>query len=425
MSDRAHEIVPARSCGPCLVARQPIYDRGLEVFAYELLFRSAEGNGPGDVDGDAATSRTMVGALSEIGLDAIVGDRFGFVNATARFVLDDFAPLFPSERIGFELLEDVPVSPGLLAKLRELVAAGYVVALDDFVYRDELRPLLDLARIVKLDVRELDRGELADHVERLTPLRLKLLAEKVEDHETFEVCRELGFDYFQGFFLSRPRTLAGDAIPTPKLSRLRLLAALHDPAVTLDQLDALLRSDVGLSYRLLRLINSSFFYLPHKVHSIRQALVLLGERKLRKWTTVLVLADLDDRPPELTRIALVRARMCELLGEAGGRRDGSSCFVVGLFSLLDAFLDSPLEEILDRLPLDENVTAALRDRSGPLGELFATVLAYEEGRFDELGEPHRADLLRTCYLDALAWAAETAPQPVARPARRAGRRARR
>src|SRR5262249_30780409 len=176
---------------------------------------------------------------------------------------------------------------------------GYVIVLDDFVYTEARRRLLQVAHLVKLDVLVRTREQLAGEVARLAPYRVKLLAEKVEDYETFEFCRELGFDFFQGYFFCRPRTVAGKGIPAGQLARLQLLATLNDPTVAVEELELIIERDVGLSYRLLRLVNSSFFSLRRRIDSIRAAVVLLGQRNVKNWATLLVLADVEGRPSEL------------------------------------------------------------------------------------------------------------------------------
>lgn len=396
------------SAGASFVARQPIYDRELRVYGYELLFRDAAGATAESVGAERATSRTVVATLSELDLDLLVGGSLGFINVTERFVLGDYALLVPSERIALEVLETVDASTELVAKLAELARSGYMIVLDDFVYSDARRPLLELAHLVKLDVLAHTREQLSAEAGRLAGYRAKLLAKKVEDYETFEFCRELGFDLFQGYFFCRPKTTSAEGVQVSKLAKLQLIATLSDPDVAVEELEVIIGRDLGLSYRLLRLINSAFFGVRRRVESVRAAILLLGQRSVKNWSTLLVLADIDDRPSELAVTAMIRARFCELLAR-DGRADGDAAFTVGLFSVLDAFLDAPLERILAQLPLQDAVHAALLTHSGALGAVLADVLAYESGHFERLSQdPSRAAATRQHYLDALTWANDTA-----------------
>lgn len=390
-----------------LVARQPIYDRALEVAAYELLFRLGNTLEASVLDAEAATARTILGTLVEVGLDALVGDRVGYVNVTARFILDGYALLAPPSRVGFELLETIEVSDELMVALRDLRRRSYPILLDDFVYADDRRPLLDVCDIVKIDVLALSRDEVLEQLALVRPFEPVLLAEKVEDHDTYGFCREVGFDLFQGYFFCKPRTMSVPEIPVFRLSKLQLMASLSDDELSVNELARLIERDVGLSYRLLRLVNSSFLYRQGGARSIRQAAVMLGRRTIRTWASVLALAGIDDRPNELMTVALIRARMCQLLAVATHSGDADAAFTVGLLSMVDAFLDLPRERIFESLPVSDEVRAAAVAEEGPLGAVLAAVIAYEQGCFDEIELVLPPELsLRDFYVDALGWTDE-------------------
>ena len=295
------------------IARQPIFDRNLDLFAYELLFRDAETAAARIVDGDAATSQVLSNAFSVIGLDELVGDHLAFINFSGAYLLERPHISLPANHVVLELLEDSQPSDALIARLAALRGQGFRIALDDFVYRDELIPLLEVADIVKVQLPALTRRQLADHVDRLRTYPVKLLAEKVETQDEFELCHALGFDYFQGFFLSRPRTLRHNALPVHRLPMLRLLAALNDPDISMEQLERAITEDVTLSYRLLRYLNSSQFPTRTEIDSIRQAILYLGLDELRSWASMLAMVAVDDKPEELIASLMTRARMCENL----------------------------------------------------------------------------------------------------------------
>jgi len=391
------------------VARQPIFDERLEVDAYELLFRrTAAATDAAVLDADGATASVLLSAFAELGIDTVAGQKTAYINVPWQLLVEDPPLPCPAERIVVELLEGAPPTPEVVQALRRAKARGYRIALDDFVYDPSMAPLLEVADIVKVDVLEVDPEELRAHVSALRPYAVELLAEKVETHEQFELCRELGFTRFQGFFLSRPRTLTGRTLPTGATGRLALLAVLQDPDADLDELATSIGRDVGLSYKLLRYVNSAFFSLPRKVSSVREALVLLGTTSIRRWASLLVLADIDDRPHELLVTALVRARTCELLAEAAGQRgQEDALYTTGLFSVVDALLDAELDVVLDSLPLGEDVRDALLDHAGAKGKVLAAIKSYERGHLEEI-DMALLEGIGPAYLDALEHADDVA-----------------
>jgi EAL and modified HD-GYP domain-containing signal transduction protein len=391
------------------VARQPIYDRQLTVSGYELLFREDGVNRAVIGDDDAATSQVLLGAFTDIGLKELVGERPAFLNVSTRFVVEGYALPLPKDQLVLELLERAPVTPELLAAIAGLRRDGYSVALDDFRLSDATRPLLALADIVKVDVLGVPRPSLPDIVAELSGCGGRLLAEKVETYEDFEFCHELGFDLFQGYFFCRPKIVKGRAIPASRLGTLRIVGRMNEPGVQLKELEELISRDVALSYRLLRYINSAFFGLRREITSVRQALVLLGLENIRRWATLLALAGVDDKPHELLVTALLRARMCEQLAPAFGALDAGALFTVGLFSVIDALMDVPMEEVLASLPFTADVANALLHHEGPMGEALACVLACERGDAHAARRGAGAGvLLGELYLGAATWASAAA-----------------
>jgi EAL and modified HD-GYP domain-containing signal transduction protein len=391
-----------------LVARQPIFDRQLRVASYELLFRDDGADRAVIDDEDAATSQVLLGAFTEIGLKELVGERQAYLNVSSRFVIEGYALPLPKGQIVLELLERAAVTGELLDAIGGLRRDGYTIALDDFVLTEDTRSLLDLADVVKVDVLATPRTDLPEVLRCLRPSGAQLLAEKVETHEDFEFCHELGFDLFQGYFLCKPKIVRGRGISANRLSTLRLVGRLNEPWVEVGELEDLIAHDVGLSYRLLRYINSAFFGLRREITSVRQAVVLLGLDNIRRWATLLALASVEDKPVELLVTALTRARLCELLAP-GFRADPGSLFTIGLFSVVDAIMDTPMGEVLESLPFAEDVRAALLRLEGPMGEALACALACERG--DVVAARAGAGggvMLGELYLEAAAWASQAA-----------------
>ena len=297
------------------IGRQPIYDRDLSVYAYELLFRAAPDNTARFSDGDQATSNVIVNTFMEIGLDNIVGQRLAFINLTRSFLVEQDNICLPRERVVLELLEHIEPDAEVIEGIKRLAAQGYAIALDDFVYHDALQPLVQLADIVKVDVMAQQRDEIRSQVHKLRQHPLKLLAEKVETRDEFDFCRDLGFDYFQGYFFAQPQVLRGQRLPNNRLAILHLLSRLQDPNITPSELEELIVQDVTFSYRILRYVNSAAFSLARKIESVHQAVVILGQQTIKTWTTLLAMSQVDNKPTELVITAMVRGKMAEALAK--------------------------------------------------------------------------------------------------------------
>lgn len=391
------------------VARQPIYDASMAVAAYELLYRETPtSRSAGIADPGRATLEVIAGAALEIGLDRLAGGLPVHINFPEELLIE--VPDLPLQagRVVIEVLEDVRATPEVLQGLRTLRARGHRIALDDYSPQGSDPRLLEAADAVKLEVTHPPADELARLARELRAAGLALIAENVESREQFERCIELGFSGFQGNFLQQPETFSARRVPVSRLAALRLAASLQKEEYSLDEVERLLSQDVSLSYRVLRCINSSYYNLPRKIDSIRQAIVILGLDTLRQLCGLLCLQGIDDRPPSLIVQAMTRARMCEQLGKLGGARDTGAFFITGLFSLLNALLGLPTRKVVQELPLTPAVTSALLTGAGPLGAALQCTRAYERGVWDHAVyadlPPH---LIRAAYVDALFWAEQS------------------
>ena len=387
-----------------MVGRQAIFDRDLQVIGYELLYRDSQMNAATFSDGDAVTARVMLNTFLEIGLEQMVGSHLAFINLTTRFLRDNLCNDLPKDRVVLEILENIPMDEEVVNGMTRLSGEGYTLALDDFEYKEELRPMVERAKMVKLDVMALGPKRLKEHVEILRQFPLKLLAEKIESQEIFEWCKKLGFDYFQGYFFCKPKIVEGKRIPPNQIALLRLLAKLQNPETTMGEVEQIIKQDVSLSYKVLRFVNSAYFSLPKKIDSIGQAACLVGLARLRTWGTLLVMAGLDEKPIELLLIALVRAKMSENIATALQYPTVDESFTVGLLSVLDALLDKPMSEVMSLVELSDSVHMALVDQKGELGKVIKGVLAYEQcdwGGVQQLGL--ESPILQQSYFEALNW----------------------
>lgn len=390
------------------VGRQPIFDRQLEVHAYELLYRSGQSaQAAGALDGDRATATVMLNSLLEIGLDRLVGDRPAYVNMTRGLLLSADTLPFPPGRVTLEVLEDVEADTPIVDAVRRLSQAGFEIALDDFVLTPQVMPLVELADVIKIDVMATDRARLPEQLKFLRRFDVKLLAEKVETQADFTQCRDLGFDYFQGYFFCRPTVVNAQRLPDNRLATVRLLAELQDPEADIDRLETLISQNVGLGYKLLRYVNSAAVGMRRRMTAIREAIVVLGLTTIRSLAALMTISEVDDKPSELIKVAMTRARACQQLAEACGG-DKAMYFTIGLLSVLDALLDAPMAAVLEPLPLGEEVKTALLERSGRAGEVLAAVVAFQE----DAGLAPAPDCLTPAaiaqaYVSAVEWAEQS------------------
>lgn len=392
--------------GSYMVGRQPIFDGERRVSGYELLFRGPDHLGS---RGDAMTADVLVRAGLDLGLEAIVGSKLAFVNATRSFLVGEQPVPLPAAQTVVEVLEDVAHDDEVIEGCRRLADQGFTIALDDYVWSEGDEALLSLADIVKLDVLALPPDDLAASVERCSAAGAVLLAEKVETADMLERCRQLGFDLFQGYLLSRPDTLNDRGLNPARVSCLRVLERLYDPESSARDVQEIVEADVGLSQRFLTAAGvGSALGLRREVSSIREGVVLFGERRLRSWVSLMLLADTRPASGELLRIAMSRARMSELLADIACPDKAHSAFTVGLVSALDLLLAVPLEQVVAHLAITQELVDALLARSGILGRILADVVAWETGGADlrpVSGLDPRS--VETSYIKALAWSTET------------------
>jgi c-di-GMP-related signal transduction protein len=370
------------------VARQPIFNRQKKIFAYELLFRSDMSNSFPGLDGNFATSNLLSSSFFTVGIDKIAGRKKAFVNFTEDLLLRDIPTLFPSDTITVEILETVEPSEEIVEKCQSLRSQGYELALDDFVYVQKFEPLIELAKIIKVDFRLTPLDEIERMVASLSTYPCKFLAEKIETYEEFEKNKE---------------------IPPSKLAILQLIADVNTSEFDVVALEKLINQDVSISFKLLTYLNSAFFRRLQPISSISQAIAYLGESGFRLFVSLIAASRLaDNKPEELIRASIIRARFLEQIGKEM-KLASSEFFMLGLFSLLDAMLDNTMEYLLSKLPLTNAVNDALIRRKGKLFPFLRLAEAYETGDWadfeatkERFGIPGK--MIFQFYIDALGWA---------------------
>lgn len=362
------------------VARQPIFDREEKVFGYELLFRDGLENAFSG-DSDEASRATLDRSLL-MGLDILCDGRRAFVNCTRDVLVKGLVTLLPSTSTVVEVLESVTPDPDVIAACQNLKEAGYMIALDDYVADDPRAPLAELADIIKVEMQLTTEQQRAAMIKQYGPWRCRLLAEKIETQADFVRAREQGFVYFQGYFFRRPETMNTRDMPANRLNYLRLLQEASRPELDVKGLEKLIKSEASVCYRLLRYLNSAIFGLKNEIHSVQHALSILGERELRRWVRLVATVGAgQEKTSDLVLSALVRGRFGELLAPLV-KHGESDLFLLGLLSLIDAMLEMPMADVLDRVPLDRETKAALLGQPSLLRPVFQLMLAHESGEWE-------------------------------------------
>jgi c-di-GMP-related signal transduction protein len=396
------------------VARQAIFDRKRQLYAYELLYRSDPASNHYDgTDSAAATRQVISSTLLSIGLENVLCGKKAFLNFDHRLLSDGMHLSLPRHAIVIEILESVEPTADLIALCQSIHEQGYSIALDDFVAEPRNEPLTHIAKLIKVDFRATAKEEQERLLRTYQPRGITMLAEKVETHEEFEWARGAGYDLFQGYFFARPAIVRGRQIPAVQITCLRLLRETQRKDLDFQRLEALIRGDVSLTFKLLRYANSALFGRSDKTSSIGRALLVLGEDGIRRWAALATLPMLaTNKPGELVTLSIVRARFCERLAQLGGIAQHGDAFMMGMFSLLDALVDCPLDAALRELDLGAGVSEALlgtAKEQDVLAKIYRLASRYELGEWDgienlagECGVP--AASIGAAYVESTLWA---------------------
>ncbi len=393
------------------IARQPILDVQKRLYGYELLYRGAPGRMLGEVSGEQATASLLSSAFLTGDIDAISNQRLCFINFTQDLLEKNLPMNFPKAKIVVEILENVEPTPEVISVCRALKKNGYTLALDDFVYHRKFEPFLELAKIVKIDIRLTPLNTLVRTLNLLKRHSVKLLAERVETAEEFVLAKRMGFSYFQGYFFSKPERIVITEISSIKVNLLRLLAEVTKKDIEIERLRDIILTDVAITYKLMRFLNSAYYYLLQEVKSVQHAVALLGEKELRRFVMMVIISELaTEKPDELVRLVLVRSKFCELLGLAAGFSESQSVdlYMTGLFSLLDTMLDFSMAEILAKLPVNAVVKETLLGKETAYMGFLILSQAFERNQYTvckSLQEKFALsdEQLQGCYLEAVKY----------------------
>jgi c-di-GMP-related signal transduction protein len=400
------------------LGKQPILDRNQNLIAYELFFRSDEQDEKAYFDDDLiASTNVIVNAYGHFGIQNILGEQRGFINVNRELILGDIVELLPNKHVVLEIKSTDKFDDEFIAKCFELKKTGYQCALDNVVtLNDEILRILPVINIVKIDVSQLDKESLVTLVNQYKRLPVLLLAEKVETRELAKECMDLGFEMFQGYYFAKPESIAGKRADPAKLSLLKLLQLVMGDS-DIEEIDKEFKRQPGLSYNLLRMVNSAGNGLPQKINSIKQSIVLLGRKQLQRWIQLLLYTNNssgsgDNMANALLQTAAARGKLMELIATVERPHDKAHqerAFMVGILSLLDTLLGIEMQQIIDKLSIPEDMSKALLNRNGRLGQELKLIEASETSESGtvksllyELGFLNQSKLT-DLELEALGW----------------------
>ncbi|WP_029521373.1 HDOD domain-containing protein [Persephonella sp. IF05-L8] len=386
------------------LGRQPILDKNLNIFGYELFFRDKETNYAVIKDSIEATARVIMNIMSYMDFKDIISNKRGFINVTPEFIEGDLIELLPENKIVLEIGKIKRINKFIIDSIKNVKKKGYEVALDDIKMSDFLTPLFEIVDYVKLNIKEYSDIELKEAVEFLKKYPIKLIAVKVETEKDFLLAKELGFEYFQGFFFERPSLIKNKQISSYKIALMKLLKmAILEQDIS--EIEEFIKGYPDLAYKLLRFINSPFFYLRHKIHSIKQALSILGYSNIQKWVILQLYAseggDIKFNP--LLERAVIRGKMMEILVSRISSDIAfiDKAYITGMLSLIHVVLNKPMEEIVEELYIENDIKHALTKHEGILGYLLKAIENIEKDNLNEAIEYfHRTGLAMEDLLSA-------------------------
>lgn len=395
-------------------ARQPILDVNKKLYAYELLFRDSIDNVFPDIDGDEATSKMIEASKFNMGICDFTSNKLAFINFTLETLIQGYPEMLTNEEVVVEILETIKPGKKLLSLCKDLHSKGYIIALDDYEHQSVWAHFYPFIKIIKVDIQQTNFDEIKEIIEATKDFpHIELLAEKVETYEEYDQALQLGFKYFQGFFFAKPEMIKTKNLSPSQLAMAELLYETSKPELDLASITSVFERDVTLSYKLLRYANSAIFRRRSEISTIKQALVILGSSELKRFLGLMFAITANpDKPTELIKLAMTRAKFCELVAhDMKSQTDDSIAFLIGLLSMIDAILDEELEVVLSKLPLSAEIKDPLLTRKGIMAAVIKLVEFIEHAQWDKTNivmEKLKLDKEQAVkhYNEALAWADE-------------------
>lgn len=394
------------------IARQPIFDRHMNLYGYELLHRQSNKNCFVEMDDDKATMELLYNSFLVFGLDDLTDGKKAFINFSKDLISSDVPFLLPKNRVVFEILERKETTQATIEACEKMRKQGYTLALDDFVIDDNSLPLVDKVDIIKVEYPSVSYSDQCELIKKnRLRSKVKFLAEKIETREDYQLASDMGYDYFQGYFFSKPVIINSNDIASLNLTLFSVLEELYKPEPCYSAISDIIQKDLGLTYKLLKLANSVYIGSRYKINSIPQAISYIGINEMYKWISLLMLKDLQNvENAEVIKLSLIRGKFMELIAtELNDGTNVSEYFFTGMFSFIDVLMNQPMDQVLDGLPFSTDVKQALLGEKNKLGQLLISVINCE---FADLNKPINDCPLNTIsstrfmelYMEALKWA---------------------
>jgi len=395
-------------------ARQPILDKNKNLFAYELLFRDSIDNVFPDIDGDEATSKMIEASQFNMGISEFTGNKPAFINFTLETLNQGYPEMLSPEEVVVEILETIKPGKKLLALCKDLHQKGYTLALDDYEHQSVWAHFYPFIKMIKIDIQQSSIEDIKQVIAAIQDHpHIELLAEKVETYEEYNQMLQFGFDYFQGFFFAKPEMVKTKSLSPSQMAMAELLYETSKTEFDLNSITGVFERDVSLSYKLLRYANSAIFRRRSEISTIKQALVIFGASELKRFIGLMFAVTANpDKPTELIKLAMTRAKFCELVAhDIPSQLDTSIAFLTGLLSMIDAILDEDMESVLEKLPLSQDIKDPLLTKKGVMAALIKLVEFIEHANWDKttlVMEKLNLDKDKVVehYNQAVAWADE-------------------
>lgn len=391
------------------IARQPIFDRDMNLYGYELLYRESNVNLYTGVDDNQATAELICNSFLVFDINDLTDGKKAFINFSKGLIKNNVPLLLPKQNIVIEILEREDTTQEIIDACKKMRDMGYMLALDDFVFEEKFLSLMDTIDIVKIEFPLIDCKIQRDLIQKYKS-KIKFLAEKIETREEYQIAFEMGYDYFQGFFFSKPFVMKTKEIESLNSNLLLIMEDLKKEEPSYEKIAGIIQSDLGLTYKLLKLANSAYYGAKNKITSIRQALSYLGMNKIYQWISLMLLKDFQSvENAELIKLSLIRGRLMDSLAvELGLSGANADCFFTGMFSFIDILLNKDMDEVLKYMPFTDNVKMALLGMENEQRELLNCIIDYEKTGLN-MGKASfmnkiSAGRYMELYVDALKWA---------------------
>ncbi len=393
------------------VARQPIFDRTMKLFGYELLYRKSNNNFYEGVDDDEATMNLITNSFLVFNFDQLISQTWGFINFSANFLMSDMVYLLPEKQVVIEILERVEVTEEVIEACRSLKAKGYMLALDDFIIDERLQtylPLIELVDIIKIEYPAMNVPLTRKFIRRFRD-QILFLAEKVETFDDYHLAKDMGFQLFQGYFFSKPELNIAKDIGSINATLIELLQSLQKKEVNFDEVTSIIQRDVGLSFKLIKMSNFVQFGAKYQITSLRQALVHIGTTEIARWANLMLMKGIQRAEnAELIKNSILRGKVLSLMAMDFDKSREYDYFTLGIFSSIDRLLDQPMKQAIAGLPLHTEVVDALTGKQNILSASLQAVMALEQGTWTQghimIGKnPYKASDCMKYYLEAIKW----------------------